>query len=102
NYPTYGRFDHPRAPTIADGLVLEVPHPKVQQRISEMGVAIHLIGEADIRTAMADLFFQHGLIVEPSSAITVAFVKAHLSDLEQPAALVLTGANITREDFFGL
>jgi threonine dehydratase len=102
NYPTYARFDHPRAPTIADGLVLEVPHPKVQQRINEMAVALHLIKEADIRTALADLFSQHGLMVEPSSAVTVAFVKAHLSDLEQPAGLVLTGANITREDFLGL
>src|SRR4051812_9367350 len=31
NYPKYARFDHARSTTIADGLVLEVPHPPVQQ-----------------------------------------------------------------------
>src|SRR5919201_3714170 len=32
NAPTYASFDHPRAPTIAEGLILEVPHPPVRER----------------------------------------------------------------------
>src|SRR5262249_8314910 len=56
NYPTYAPFDHARAPTIADGLCLEVPHPKVQQRIEEAGIAVHLLREEEIRQALADLY----------------------------------------------
>jgi threonine dehydratase len=102
NYPTYARFDHARSPTIADGLVLEVPHPVVQQKIEELGVAIHLVQEAEIRAAMAGLYAAQGLAVEPSSAITVAWVRAHRGDLEGPVCVVLTGENITREDFHRL
>jgi threonine dehydratase len=102
NYPTYAHFDHARSPTIADGLCLEVPHPKVQQRIREMDVAIHLVKEAAIRAAMAQLFALQGLMVEPSSAVTVAYVSEHIDKLEEPVCLILTGANITREDFFRL
>jgi len=102
NYPTYARFEHPRTKTIADGLVLEVPHPKVQERIKAMGIGIHLVKDDDIRTAMRELFMTQGLMVEPSSAITAAFVKAHLRDLQEPICIIPTGDNITREDFYRL
>jgi threonine dehydratase len=102
NYPTYARFNHPRSPTIADGLCLEVPHPKVQERIEAAGVSIHLVDEAAIRAALADLYARHALVVEPSSAITVAFVRQHLAELEDPVCVILTGENITREDFYRL
>jgi threonine dehydratase len=99
NYPKYARFDHARSTTIADGLILEKPHPAVQQRIAEDGVTVHLVSEADIRAALADLYDRQALVVEPSSAITVAFVKAHATELEEPVCVVLTGGNIAREDF---
>jgi threonine dehydratase len=99
NYPTYAAFDHQRSATIADGLVLEVPHPPVRQRIEEAGVEVHLIKEQDIQSAMSALYARQALVVEPSSAITAAFVKAHQGKLEEPACIILTGENITREDF---
>jgi threonine dehydratase len=102
NAPTYARFDHPRAPTIADGLLLEVPHPRVQERIGEMGVAVSLVKDPDIRTAMAELYANQALVVEPSSAVTVAFVQAHRHGLEEPVCVILTGENIDREEFFRL
>src|SRR5262245_44583245 len=40
NAPKYASFNHARSKTIADGLVLEVPHPQVQQRIAATGIAI--------------------------------------------------------------
>src|SRR5205809_2809276 len=98
NYPKYARFDHARTTTIADGLLLEKPHPPVQQAIAEAGVAISMVAEADIRTALKDLFWTQALVVEPSSVITLAFVKAHAAQLEEPICVVLTGENITRED----
>jgi threonine dehydratase len=98
NYPKYARFTHARTNTIADGLKLENPHPSVQQAIAEAGIAISLVSEADIRTALRDVYETQGLVVEPSSAIAVAFVKAHFDVLEDPICIVLTGENIARED----
>jgi threonine dehydratase len=80
NYPKYARFDHPRSTTIADGLILETPHPQVQQSIADGGIAISLVPETDIRTAMKDLFETQALVFEPSSAITLAFVKARAEE----------------------
>jgi threonine dehydratase len=102
NYPTYAPFQHERSRTIADGLVLDVPHPKVQRRIEDMGIGIHLLSEAEIRAALAGLYEKQGLIVEPSSAITAALVQAGRAGLEGPVCLVFTGENITREDFYRL
>jgi threonine dehydratase len=99
NYPTYARFEHPRAPTIADGLILEDPHPTVRQRIDTVGIPIQLVQEEEIRAALAGLYTTQALVVEPSSAITVAFVHAHGGELEEPVCVILTGENITREDF---
>jgi threonine dehydratase len=99
NYPKYARFSHQRTHTIADGLLLETPHPLVQERITATGIDIDLVQEADIRAAMRPLYFQHGLVVEPSSAIGVACVKDHLKDLAEPVCVILTGQNIAADDF---
>jgi len=98
NYPKYARFEHARSSTIADGLLLETPHSKVQERIAEDNVAVALVPEADIRAAMRDLYERHGLVVEPSSAIATAHVSQHAAGLEEPVCVILTGANITPED----
>jgi threonine dehydratase len=102
NFPTYSRYDHARSPTIAEGLVLGEPHPPVRQRIEEAGVQLHLVGEDAIRAAMAELYAAQALVVEPSSAITVAFVRAHRGDFEGPVCVILTGGNITLDDFYRL
>lgn len=98
NYPKYAQFTHARSATIADGLKLEIPHPVVQQRIADDGVAVSLVSEAEIRTALKVIFDSQALLVEPSSAITTAFVAAHAPELKEPVCVVLTGQNIARED----
>jgi threonine dehydratase len=98
NYPKYAKFNHARSATIADGLMLEAPHPPVQQAIAAAGVAIDLVPEADIRAALRDLFEAQGLVVEPSSAIALALVRARADELEEPVCVTLTGENIARED----
>ena len=98
NYPKYARFDHARSTTIADGLLLETPHPQVQQSIADRGVAISLVPEGDIRTALRELFETQALVVEPSSAITLAFVKSQAEELGEPICVILTGENIAHED----
>lgn len=102
NFPTYARYDHERAKTIADGLMLDNPHPVVQERIRADGVEIQLVPESEIRSAMAALYYDQGLLIEPSSAITAAFVQTNGVELEGPVCLIFTGENITREDFFRL
>jgi threonine dehydratase len=102
NYPTYASFAHPRSATAADGLILEEPHAPVQQRIREAGVAVHLVTEEEIRCAAAGLYATQGLVVEPSSAVPVAFVQTGGRELEEPVCVILTGENITREDFWRL
>jgi threonine dehydratase len=98
NFPKYAAFDHARTDTIADGLKLETPHPAVQRAIADAGVSVSLVSEDDIRAAMRDLYEAHGLVVEPSSAITVALVKARAAELEGPVCVILTGENIARDD----
>jgi threonine dehydratase len=102
NAPKYARFTHARSKTIADGLVLEVPHPRVQERIASTGLAVEMVRDEAIRAALAALFRTHGLLVEPSSAVPVAWVQAHAAELEEPICVVLTGENVAREDFYRL
>ena len=61
----------------------------MQQVIAEEGVAIALVPEADIRTALKDLFEAQALVVEPSSAITLAFVITRVEQLEEPICVIL-------------
>jgi threonine dehydratase len=102
NYPKYAPFQHARSTTIADGLLLEHPHVKVQERIHSARVGIHLIEEDAIRAALAALFKTQSLAVEPSSAVPVAHVLNAGDRMEEPACIILTGENIAREDFFRL
>jgi threo-3-hydroxy-L-aspartate ammonia-lyase len=99
NYPKYASFRHERSRTIADGLVLELPHSRVQERIVAEQITVALVADEDIRAAMRELYQTHALVIEPSSAITLAFLKNHLRGLPEPICVVLTGQNITRDDF---
>jgi threonine dehydratase len=70
----------------------------VQRVIAEDRIAIALVSEADIRASLKELWATQALVVEPSSATTLAFGKAHAGELEEPICVVLTGENIARED----
>ncbi len=102
NYPAYSSYHHARTPTIADGLVMDDPHPIVQERIAADGVETRLISEEAIRVAMAELYHRQGLMVEPSSAITAAAVRVQTGEIEEPVCIILTGGNISWEDFVRL
>lgn len=102
NYPAYTPYQHTRSATIADGLLMDNPHPPVQERIAADGIAMRLVTDEEIRAAMGRLYRRQGLMVEPSSAITVAFVSTHAEEIEEPACVILTGGNIAWNDFVGL
>lgn len=99
NYPKYAMFQHARTRSIADGLLLEHPHPSVQEEIRRLNIDVRLIEEDAIRGAMRDLLSKQALRVEPSSAIALACVLQHARDIAQPCCVILTGENIAREDF---
>jgi threonine dehydratase len=98
NYPKYARFTHTRSKTIADGLLLETPHPQVQEVIAAKRIPIAMVTEEEIRAALKELHETQGLVVEPSSAITLALIRSQASQLEEPICAVLTGENISRDD----
>ena len=98
SYPKYAAFNHARTSTIADGLRLETPHPLVKKAIADAHIAIGLVSEEAIREALRDLYETQAVVVEPSSAITLAFLKDHSTDFEEPVCAILTGGNIGRDD----
>jgi threonine dehydratase len=102
NYPAYTPYKHARTATIADGLLMDDPHPLVQERIAADSIVMRLVTDEAIRTAMAELYRRQGLMVEPSSAVTVAFVNASAKDVQEPICVILTGANIAWDDFVTL
>lgn len=98
NYPKYAEFTHVRGNTIADGLKLEKPHPQVQQAIAEAGITVSMVQETEIRLALKAVFETQGLLVEPSSAVPLAFLKSHAQEIDEPVIVILTGQNIALED----
>ena len=98
NYPKYAHFEHSRTTTIADGLLVEKPHPQVQEAIAQSRINVAMVAETDIRAALRDLFDTQALVVEGSSAVPLAYVRTHATELEEPICMVLTGENIARED----
>ncbi len=98
NYPKYASFTHARSTTIADGLKLETPHPVVQEAIARQGITISLVTEDEIRAVLKAVYETQGLVIEPSSAVALAFIKSHAGRLEEPIAAILTGENIARDD----
>jgi len=98
NYPKYAAFNHARSSTVADGLLLENPHPAVQKVIAEESISIGLVPEEEIWAAQREIYDSQGLFIEPSSAVPLAYVKTSAASLPPPICVVLTGQNITRED----
>ena len=97
-YPKYARFGHSRTSTIADGLRIESPHPAVQQAIAAAQLPIELVSEEDIRKAVRAIFELEAMVIEPSSAVPVAWAMAHAAELRGPVCIVLTGGNVAPED----
>lgn len=81
--------------TIADGVTGEIPgkltFPLIQQHVDE----ILVVDDKEITTALAVLFDQLKLVVEPSGALATAAVLAgRVNAQRQRTAVVLSGGNI--------
>lgn len=82
-------------PTLADGLAgnldPDTPTFAIVQRLVER---IVLVGEEDLRAAMAGVVSEEHLIAEGAGAAGVAAVLAGRVDSTKPIAVVLSGANV--------
>lgn len=81
--------------TIADGVTGEIPgeltFPLIQRHIDDIAV----VDDSEITTAMALLFDEHKLVVEPSGALAVAAIQAGRIDTQgQRTAAIISGGNI--------
>ncbi|HEX6359904.1 pyridoxal-phosphate dependent enzyme [Actinophytocola sp.] len=81
--------------TIADGVTGEIPgeltFPLIQRHVDDIVV----VDDSDITVAMATLFDECKLVVEPSGALAVAAIQAgHVNAPAQRTAAVISGGNI--------
>lgn len=90
-------------PSIADGLgaVIEedsITFPLVRRHVDR----ILLVGEDDIRAAMAWALEEHQLVLEPSAAAPIAALFREGAGPPGPVVVILTGRNVSRERYFQL
>lgn len=87
-----------RTNTIADGIATRVPVPLA---LREMALAVDdmiLVDDDAIRDAMARLYDELGLVLEPSGAAGLAAIVAHRAHLQgQLVATILCGGNALEE-----
>jgi threonine dehydratase len=84
--------------TIADGLMLDVPHAQVQQRVAECKLDIGLVSERDIKQTMHDMYQLHGMMIEPSSAVPVALVRACIAHHSSSSTTTTMHATVATSD----
>lgn len=86
--------------TIADGLrapqVGDLPWPLLQKNVDE---AI-CVGDEEIKRTMRFLYEKHGLMIEPSGAVSVAGLLFGKISVQGDVACVLSGANVDKERFY--
>ena len=93
--PTYTQT----RPSVADGLVAACPgrltFPLVQRYVKD----VLLVSEDEIVRAVAHLFEQEKLVIEPSGAVGVAALLRHLAGTQprRRVVCVLTGGNVERQ-----
>jgi threonine dehydratase len=79
--------------TLADGLAGGID-PISLARVRASVDDIELVDEADIATAIAELYRRHGVVAEGAGATGVAAVMAGRFRLDGPTAIVVSGGNI--------
>lgn len=82
------------ADTIADGISVRVPVPESVELMERTVDEVMLVTDDEMREAMRWLFYDAGLLVEPSGAAGVAAIKKR-GPVEGRVAAVLTGGNLT-------
>lgn len=86
--------------TIADGLrapqVGDHPWPLLQKNVDEAVC----VSEEEIKRTMRFIYEKHGLILEPSGAVSVAGLIFHRTPLHGDVVCVLSGANVDKERFY--
>jgi threonine dehydratase len=87
----------PVVPTLCDGLAGEV-EPESFLRAREVVDSLHMVGEADVATAIRELYVHEGVVAEGSGAVGVAAALTGRLDPAGPVVIVISGGNIDRAD----
>jgi threonine dehydratase len=85
--------------SIADGLMNLRPGDLTFAHIQKYVDEVVTVGEADIAAAVAWLFRNARLVVEPSGAITTAAVHLGLGHPVGKVVAIVTGGNVAPEKF---
>jgi threonine dehydratase len=82
-------------PTLCDGLAGEVEEASFQgaRRVVD---ALHLVTEAEVASAIRELYVHEGVVAEGSGAVGIAVALAGALAPEGPVAIVISGGNIDR------
>ena len=83
------------APTIADGLACRVPVPEALEVILRGAARVVAVNEAEVRSALRDLFNDtHNVAEGAGAAALAALTKERLTVQGRRVAVILTGGNI--------
>jgi threonine dehydratase len=83
--------------TIADGLSTRTTVPSNVRAIRQLVDDVVLVSDQQMLDAIATLLFDEQVLAEPSGAATTAALLQYKSKVGERVALVVTGANISRE-----
>jgi threonine dehydratase len=84
-------------PTIADGLAGAIEEGSITIGIlTELGIPVVTLDEAQIRAAVRTAAVEHGLVLEGSAAIALAAAELGMVPFDDgPVAMIATGRNLT-------
>lgn len=86
------------AETVADGISVRVPAPAAVEIMSRTVDEVMLVSDLEMLETMRSLFYDAGLLVEPSAAAGVAAIAKRAGTLRgRRVAAVLTGGNLTEQ-----
>jgi threonine dehydratase len=87
----------PVVPTLCDGLAGEV-EPESYHRARQVVDSLWLVGEAEVASAIRELYVHEGVVAEGSGAVGLAAALAGSLDPDGPVVIVVSGGNIDRAD----
>jgi threonine dehydratase len=90
------------AQTVADGISVRVPIPEAVEISISTVDALYLVRDEDMLVWMRHLFFDAGLLIEPSGAAALAAIAMGSRGLKgKRVAAILTGGNVTHQQIRG-
>ena len=82
--------------TLADGLAVRVPIPKIVGELIELVDEVWTVSESDILPAVKTLMEMEQVLAEPSAATPIAAMAGHRDEVrEKRVAAIVSGAHLS-------